>query len=107
ELAIIRREAKREREEPRTDGARAVVEAQLRIDLGEDVVGDVREVPLRHPEPSKRGPYVVVVVLEEATELLMRRVGAHLAGHSRFGSESPVLSQQSHRHADAQAPGGE
>ena len=53
ETPIGGREAKREREEPRLERARPVVPREVRVDLHEDVVDEILEVPRLDAETAE------------------------------------------------------
>ena len=92
--------AHREGKEPGTDRARRVVALEAPVHLNEDVLGDVLEVALVHPEPPERGPHVIELLIEERPKPcprgggLRRRVNlGRCASHRKSSRDQPVTSE--------------
>jgi len=72
-MTIIRRDPKREAEQPRSQRAPGVIICQTLIDAKEHIVCQVLEISLRNAEPAQRIPHVVELRFEHLRET--RRFG--------------------------------
>jgi len=72
--SIVRGDPKAEGEEPRPNGPRRIVIAELTMDGHEDLVGHVFDVPLGHAETPQRSKRVGRLELEQGSKVEWREL---------------------------------